>query len=81
MKNCVSQLTIEARYVVIAINCTQAIQIKQILEGIQEKVTKLVIINCDNTCAINISKNLVMHSKTKHIAIKYHFIREHVKKK
>ena len=31
---------------------------------------------CDNTSAINISKNLVMHSKTKHIAIKYHFVRE-----
>ena len=29
-----------------------------------------VVIYCDNTSAINISKNPVMHSKTKHIAIK-----------
>ena len=36
---------------------------------------------CDNTSAINISKNLVMHSKTKHIAIKYHFVRELVQDK
>jgi hypothetical protein len=35
---------------------------------------------CNNTSAINISKNLVMHSKTKHIPIKYHFLREHVAK-
>ena len=32
----------------------------------------------DNTSAIIISKNLVLHSKTKHIAIKYHFLREQV---
>lgn len=30
--------------------------------------------------AINISKNLVLHLRTKHIEIKYHFIREHVQK-
>ena len=36
---------------------------------------------CDNTNAINISKNLVMHSKKKHISIKYHFVRELVQDK
>ena len=33
---------------------------------------------CDNTSAISISKNPIMHSKTKHIPIKYHFLREQV---
>ena len=33
-------------------------------------------IYCDNTSAINISKNLVQHSRTKHIEIRHHFIRE-----
>ena len=36
-------------------------------------------IYCDNTSAINISKNLVQHSRTKHIEIRHHFIRELVK--
>jgi len=31
---------------------------------------------CDNTSAINISKNPLMHSLTKHIPIKFHFLRE-----
>ena len=35
----------------------------------------------DNTSAINILKNLVMHTKTKHIAIKYHYVRELVEDK
>ena len=35
---------------------------------------------CDNTSAITILKNLIQHSRTKHIDIKYHFIRDHVLK-
>ena len=37
-------------------------------------------IKCDNTSAINISKNSVLHSRTKHIEIRHHFIRDHVQK-
>ena len=40
-----------------------------------------MILCCDNTSAINISKNPVMHTKTKHIAIKYHYVRELVEDK
>ena len=40
--------------------------------------TPPISILCDNTSAISISKNPVMHSKTKHIPIKYHFLREQV---
>ena len=45
------------------------------------EIKEPVVIFYDNTSAINISKNLVMHSKTKHIAIKYHFVRELVQEK
>ena len=44
-------------------------------------IKELVVIFYDNTSSINISKNLVMHSKTKHIAIKYHFVWELVQDK
>jgi hypothetical protein len=37
-------------------------------------------IRCDNTNAINISKNRILHSQTKHIEIRHHFIRDHVQK-
>ena len=37
-----------------------------------------VPIFCDNTSAINLTKNLVHHSKTKHFDIRHHFIREQV---
>ncbi|GJY93003.1 hypothetical protein Tco_0508785 [Tanacetum coccineum] len=41
---------------------------------------KMVPIFCDNTSAIAISNNPVLHSRTKHIDIRYHFIRDHILK-
>ena len=40
-----------------------------------------IIIYCDNTSIVSMSKNPILHSKTKHIAIKYHVLREKVAEK
>ena len=37
-----------------------------------------IVIHYDNTSTVNMSKNPVLHSKTKHISIKYHMLREKV---
>jgi hypothetical protein len=54
---------------------------KQTLIDIQVEYDEPIPIYCDNTSAISISKNLMMHSKMKHIPIKYHFLREQVVEK
>jgi len=43
--------------------------------------SEILLIHCDNTGAIDITKNLVHHTRTKHIEIIYHFIRELVEGK
>ena len=40
-----------------------------------------MVVFCDNTSAINISKNPIFHSRTKHIDIRHHFIRDLVEDK
>ena len=40
-----------------------------------------MVVCCDNFSVIDISKNPVQHSKTKHIEIRYHFIRDLVERK
>ena len=40
-----------------------------------------IVVYCDNSSAIDISKNPIQHSKTKHIEIRYHFIRDLVERK
>ena len=50
----------------------------QTLADLKVNYTDSITIHCDNTSAISVSKNPVLHSKTKHILIKYHFLREQV---
>ncbi|GJV77739.1 ribonuclease H-like domain-containing protein [Tanacetum coccineum] len=40
-----------------------------------------VVVNCDNQSAIHLSRNAMFHERTKHINVRYHFIREIVKSK
>jgi hypothetical protein len=51
------------------------------MTDIQVEYDEPIPIYYDNTSIISISKNLVMHSKTKHIPIKYHFLWERVAEK
>ena len=72
----VSLSTIEVEYIAATTCCTQVIWMRETLEDIQVKYDEPIPIFCDSTNAINISKNLVMHFKTKHIPIKFQFLRE-----
>ena len=43
-------------------------------------LNKFLPIKCDNTSAINLSKNPIQYSRTKHIEIRHHFLRDHAQK-
>ena len=77
-QNSIALSTAEAEYVAATSCCTQLLWMMQTLQDFQIKCTSPIPIMCDNTSAISVSKNPVMHSKTKHIPIKYHFLREQV---
>eukprot|EP00253_Pinus_taeda_P031273 PITA_31273 len=68
----------KVEYVAVASYYTQLHWMIQTLQDFQITCTTPISILCDSTSAINISKNPVMHSKTKHIPIKYHFLQEQV---
>jgi hypothetical protein len=65
-------------YIAATTCCTQVLWMKKTLTDIQVEYDEPIPIYCDDTSAIDISKNSVMQSKTKHISIKYHFLREQV---
>ena len=71
----------EAEYIATATCYTQFLWMKQTLQDLHVQFSELIPIFCDNTSSISISKNHVMHSKKKHILIKYHFVREQVAEK
>ena len=56
----------------------EAIWLRNILEELSFKQEKPTIIHCDNQAAIALSKNPEYHSRSKHVDIQYHFLRQHV---
>eukprot|EP00253_Pinus_taeda_P014918 PITA_14918 len=74
----ISLSTTEAKYINTANCCTQILWMKEALKDVNIETKQRITIYCDNTSAITLSKNPVMHSKTKHIPIKYHFLHEQV---
>ncbi|KAJ9544155.1 hypothetical protein OSB04_023862 [Centaurea solstitialis] len=76
----VSQSTTEAEYIAASQCCSQVLWIQNQMQdyGLSFLQTPIYI---DNNSAISIVNNLVKHSKTKHIEIKYHFIRDCNEKK
>ena len=77
-QNCVSLSSTEAEYVAAASCCAELLWMRQTLKDYGVTCDKVPLL-CDNQSAIKISLNPVQHSKTKHIDIRHHFIREHIK--
>nr|GFC26785.1 retrovirus-related Pol polyprotein from transposon TNT 1-94 [Tanacetum cinerariifolium] len=71
--------TAEAEYVSLSACCAQVLWMRTQLTDYGFHFDK-ILIYCDSKSAIAISCNPVQHSRTKHIAVRYHFIKEHVEK-
>jgi len=52
---------------------------KQMLKDYGVELSRIPLL-CDNESAVKLSNNPVQHSRTKHIDIRHHFIRDHVAK-
>nr|GEY00320.1 Gag-Pol polyprotein [Tanacetum cinerariifolium] len=78
-QDCTAMSSAEAEYVSISTCCVQVFWMRtQLLDyGFWYNMIPMY---CDSQSAIAISCNPVQHSRTKHINIRYHFIKEHVKK-
>jgi hypothetical protein len=75
-QNSVALSTVEAEYIAASHYCAQLHWMRQTLRDYGYKLTKIPLL-CDNESAICIADNPVEHSRTKHIAIRYHFLRDH----
>ena len=69
--------TTDAEYIAAA-SCAQALWMKQTLRDYGIKLDHIPN-KCDNTSAINLSKNLIQHSRIS-IKMRHHFLKDHVQK-
>ncbi|KAG7536804.1 Ribonuclease H-like superfamily [Arabidopsis suecica] len=68
--------TTEAEYVAAVACACQAIWMRRILKEISHVQAEEMVVLCDNTSTIKLSKNAVMHGRSKHIRVRYHFLRD-----
>ncbi|XP_046143262.1 secreted RxLR effector protein 161-like [Osmia bicornis bicornis] len=82
-QKCISMSTMEAEYVALASAVKEAKWLKMLLSELKLYDSLLGISNvyCDNKSAIEFSKSRVENSRTKHIDIAYHVVREELEKK
>ncbi|GKD67820.1 hypothetical protein Tco_1321910 [Tanacetum coccineum] len=69
--------TIEAEYLSAEKACQQAIWMKQALIDYDIRLDDVPIM-CDNKGEIDLNKNPMQHSQTKHIEIRHHFLHDNV---
>ena len=66
--------TTEAEYVAATEACKEALWLSYLVRDLG--FIKLPILHCDSQSVIMLARNPVFHAKTKHIHVKYHFIRD-----
>jgi hypothetical protein len=78
-QNSVALSTVEVEYIDAGHCCAQLLWMRQTLRDYGYKLSKVPLL-CDNESAIRMTDNPVEHSRTKHIDIRYHFLRDHQQK-
>jgi hypothetical protein len=75
-QNSVALSTAEAKYVTVGSCCAQLLWMRKTLKDSDYTLNHVPLL-CDNESAIKISYNSCEHSRTKHIDIRHHFLRDH----
>jgi hypothetical protein len=71
----------EAEYMAVGAAVQEILWLRTLLNEMGFEQGGATVLYCDNQPAIAIAKDDVHHSRTKHIDIRHHFIRDHVSKK
>jgi hypothetical protein len=73
--------TAEAEYIALSVAVREAVWLCKLLTDLFDHEMDLTFIHCDNQTCVKLSENLVFHDKSKHIEIKYHYIKDMVQRK
>ncbi|CAJ2662180.1 unnamed protein product [Trifolium pratense] len=68
--------TAEAEFIAAAGSACQGVWLSRILTAIDARKGNSITIYCDNSSSIKLSKNPVMHGRSKHIDVRFHFLRD-----
>ncbi|KAJ8621549.1 hypothetical protein MRB53_030078 [Persea americana] len=75
----VTPSTTEAEFITAASSACQVVWLRRILKNLNQVQSSPTVVYCDNISVIKLLKNSVMHGRSKHIDVRFHFLRDLVK--
>ncbi|KAH9654345.1 hypothetical protein KPL70_027718 [Citrus sinensis] len=79
-QNAVARSSTESEYRALANTTAEILWLQSVLKELQVPLIEIPIIWCDNTGAASLAANPIHHSRTKHIEIDVHFVRDIISK-
>ena len=79
LQKCIALSTIEVEYIALTEAGKEMLWMERFLQELGLKQDENVV-NCDSQSAMELSKNVTYHCCTKHIDVRYHWIRDIVSK-
>ena len=73
--------TAEAKYISASDASREAIWLRKLLSDLFDSSLEHVVIQCDNQSCVKLSKNHMFHDRSKHIEMRYHYVREMVQRR
>jgi hypothetical protein len=75
LQKCVALSTTEAEYMAATEACKELLWLKRFMQELGFMQQRYVVL-CDNQSTIHLAKNSMFHKRTKHIDVRYHWIRD-----
>lgn len=72
--------SIEAEYIAACVGAREAVWLRKLLAGLFGQSLEPTIIHCDNQSCVKLSVSPVFHDRSKHMEIKYHYVRDMVER-
>jgi hypothetical protein len=76
----IAQSTAEAEYIVASAASREAVWLRKLISDLFSTELEPTVIHCDNQSCIKLTKNPVFHDRSKHIEMRYHYVRDMVQK-
>ena len=77
----VAQSTAEAEYIAASAASREAVWLRKLLSDLFRTELEPTVIHCDNQSCIKLTENPVFHDRSKHIEMRYHYIRDMIQRK
>ncbi|KAJ0890399.1 putative RNA-directed DNA polymerase [Helianthus annuus] len=80
LQKCVALSTTEPKYTAATETCKELLWLKRFMQELSFMQQRCVVL-CDNESTIHLAKNAMFHTRTKHVDVRYHWIRDAIEDK